>query len=108
MAEERDNTPVIVQLDQQRQYRNRETLQVITVPKGQATVPRHVAESWGLDSERAEPDEPIAGYGSLGAREAVEALEGLDSSDRTAIRTYETATKNRKTVLAALDTPAES
>lgn len=108
MAEERDNTPVIVQLDQQRQYRNRETMQVITVGPGKATVPRNVADRWGLDSKRAEPNEPITGYGALGAREAVEALEGLDSSQRAAVRSYEAATKNRKSVLNALDTPLDA
>ncbi len=108
MAEERDNTPVTVQLDAPRQYRDRETMQVITLSKGEATIPRYVADRWGLDSERAEPDEPIPGFGALGAQEAITAIEGLNSSQREAVRSYEAETKNRKSVLNALDTPAES
>ncbi len=108
MAEERDNTPVTVQLDAPRQYRDRETMQVITLPKGEAKIPRYVADRWGLDSERAEPDEPIAGYGDMSAQEAISAIEGLNGSQREAVRSYEASTKKRKCVQYALDTPAES
>lgn len=45
---------------------------------------------------------PFEGYDALSATQVVERLAGLTDEERAAVRSYEVAHKNRKTVLEAL------
>jgi hypothetical protein len=49
------------------------------------------------------PEFPIAGYDDLTAAEVVTALDGMSAADLRAVRAYEKANANRKTVLGAIE-----
>lgn len=56
-----------------------------------------------VTAEESKPDpEPIEGYDSLTAAEVVELLPTLTDEEKAAVLDYETAHKNRSTVLKAL------
>jgi len=46
---------------------------------------------------------PIEGYDELNARDVIAKVEKLNAAELTAVRAYEAAHKNRKTVLRAID-----
>jgi hypothetical protein len=56
----------------------------------------------GAVVEPEPPTAPFEGYDSLSAAAVIERLADLSEAERAAIRLYETAHKNRKTVLEAL------
>ncbi len=49
------------------------------------------------------PHEPFAGYDHLGSAAVVARLGELSRAERSAVRAYETANRNRRTVLGRLD-----
>lgn len=62
----------------------------------------------GDDTQSSDPKTPptdappFEGYDALSAGQVVERLAGLTDEEKAAVRTYEAAHKNRKTVLEAL------
>lgn len=100
---ERDETLVTINLDAPRPYRDRETMQVTTIGPGEATVPRYVAQRWGIEEQDAPLAEPWEGYADLPVDEVRQRLRPLTLEEREAVRAYESATRQRKGVLNALN-----
>ena len=46
---------------------------------------------------------PIPGYDALSASQVVERLAGLSTDELDAVRTYESAHRNRRTILGKID-----
>lgn len=97
----------VVQLDERRLYAKRPHGRgEYYVGPGQVTVPRKVAESWGLVWG---DDPPWDGYDDLTAEQVITRAQGIPDAERKAVIAYERAGKGRKTVLEGLgDTKAQS
>ena len=59
-------------------------------------------------AQAGEDDLPLAGYDSLNFREVSERLEGLSAEEVERLRRYETANKNRSTLLRRFDERIEA
>ena len=71
-----------------------------TGPAGSAATGSGAPRSEAPTAGSADPGSlPIAGYDTLAASQVVARLEGLDSVALEAVRTYEAAHRNRKTIL---------
>jgi len=96
----RRGNSAVVQLDERRLYAKRPHGRgEYYVGPGQVTVPRAVAESWGLDWG---DDPPWEGYDDLTVDQVLTRAEGISDAERKAVIAYERAGKGRKTVLEGL------
>lgn len=100
----RTSTHVTVNLAERRLYAKRPHGRgEYYIGPGEVTVPRYIAESWGLDLG-AEP--PWDAYDEQSADQVLARSAGLSDAERKAVIAYETAGKGRKTVLEGLGAPA--
>lgn len=77
-----------------------------TGPKGSSTVSStgsSTVSSAGSSTGSAAAAEPFAGYDHLGSAAVVARLGELSPAERAAVRFYETANRNRRTILGRLD-----
>ncbi len=78
---------------------------VHTGPKGAKTptMPEGSMSAGSPAPRKPLPQEPFAGYDHLGSAAVVARLGELSRSERAAVRTYEAANRNRRTILGRLD-----
>lgn len=106
-----DKTPVTVIVPRDRLYRAEHEDRLAVEVKGgvPTSVPRWVAEHWGAeiidtqDAQQTDTAQPWQGYDDMNVQSVVERLDGLSDAERERVRAYETANKNRSTVLSALE-----
>jgi hypothetical protein len=106
---------VIVTLNRRRPYRAQPSdRRAVWVGPGEVSVPRWVAEAWGMTPQAApaqtqtqapgagDPAEPWPGYDAAGAAQIIQRAPDLTQTERARAAAYEQANKARSTVLDAL------
>lgn len=72
-------------------------------PPGVSDGSEPTSRDGGSPRSAASADLPIPGYDALSASQVVERLSGLGSAELLAVREYETAHRNRRTILGKID-----
>lgn len=96
MANERDTTPVTIDLDRKRPYRvNDSDRDAVWVGPGTVGVPRWVAQSWGVEPITQDEPEPPVVVETVTEKplETVETIETVETEDAPVAKT---TTKKRK------------
>ncbi len=76
---------------------------VAPTPKGKIVSKRRTGSAGASSKDSSAPQEPFAGYDHLGSAAVVARLGELSRAERAAVRAYETAHRNRRTVIGRLD-----